>query len=71
MICMSGCWYVCEHVGACVIGRQVPMVGKGVVEALVAMLAAVQDGGAQALPVQQAACGTLRSLSIADDNQVR
>ena len=47
------------------------MVNKGVVEALMATLAAVQVGGAPALPVQQAACRTLWSLAEAADNQVR
>ncbi len=59
------------HVCTCAFGRQVPMVGKGVVEALMATLAAVQGGGAPALPVQEAACGTLLNLSCAADNQVR
>ena len=59
------------HVCTCVLGRQVPMMGKGLVEALMATLAAVQGGGASALPVQEAACATLWNLSCVDDNQVR
>ena len=47
------------------------MVGKGMVEALVASLAAVQGAGASALPVQEAACTTLWMLAKASDNQVR
>ncbi len=59
--------------GTCVWGLQVPMVGKGAVEALVATLAlaAVQGGGARSLPVQKAACSTLWSLSDADGVEVR
>ena len=48
-----------------------PMVGKGVVKAVMATLAAVQGGGAPALPVQEAACRTLGNLADADDNKVR
>jgi hypothetical protein len=59
------------HVSTCVFGLQVPMVGKGVVEVLVATLSAVQGGGAPALPVQLAACWTLKRLWNAADNQVR
>jgi hypothetical protein len=55
----------------CAFGLQVPMVGKGVVDALMATLAAVQGGGAPALEVQEAACKTLSNLSNAADNQVR
>ena len=47
------------------------MLGKGVVEAMMATLAAVQGGGAPALPVQEAACKTLWGLSVAADNLVR
>ena len=47
------------------------MVGKGVVEAVMATLAAVQGVGAPALPLQEAACGTLLHLSFAADNRVR
>ena len=75
------CGYVCVHGGACldaglyvcmcVFGLQVPMVGKGVVDVMLATLAAVQGGGAQALPVQHAACNTLRNLARAADNKVR
>ena len=68
---LSGCVYACVHVSTCAFGRQVPMVGKGVAEAVLATLAAVQGGGAPALPVQEAACRTLQSLSVAADNQVR
>jgi hypothetical protein len=64
-------WIVSAHVGTCVFGLQVPMVGKGVVDALVATLAAVQGEGAQALPVQEAACWTLHNLSAAAGNWVR
>ena len=59
------------HVCTCAFGRQVPMLGKGVVETLMATLAAVHEGGAPALPVQEAACMTLESLSCAADNLVR
>ena len=62
---------MCVHEFTCAFGRQVPMVGKGLVEAVMATLAAVQGGGAPALPVQQAACKTLWNLSVAADNQVR
>ena len=47
------------------------MVGKGVVDALMATLAAVQGEGAPALPVQEAACRTLWNLADAADNRVR
>jgi hypothetical protein len=47
------------------------MVGKGVVDAVMATLAAVQGEGDQALPVQQSACTTLQGLSRAADNRVR
>ena len=47
------------------------MLGKGVVETLMATLAALQGGGAPALPVQKAACKTLWNLSVAADNKVR
>ncbi len=70
---LSGCGYVCVYVGTSAFVLfvcQVPMVGKGVVEALMATLAAVQGGGAPALPVQQAACTTLQSLAFADGVQV-
>ena len=50
---------------------QVPMVGKGVVESMLRVLVAVQGGGAEALAVQKAACGTLCSLAYASDNRVR
>ena len=83
--CVSGCvdvcvrgevpvWMgvcMCVYVSTCAFGRQVPMVGKGVVEAVMATLAAVQGGGAPALPVQQAACTTLWNLTVAADNTVR
>ena len=62
---------MCVHVCTCAFGRQVPMVGKGVVEAVMATLAAVQGGGAPALPVQQAACMTLLGLAVAADTKVR
>ena len=62
---------MCVHVCTCAFGRQVPMMGKGLVEALMATLAAVQVGGAPALPVQQAACTTLWNLTVAADNTVR
>ena len=65
------CVCMCVHVCTCAFCRQVPMVGKGVVEAMMATLAAVQGGGAQALPVQKLACITLRNLSVAADNKVR
>jgi hypothetical protein len=70
---LSGCGYVgmCVRVGTCAFGRQVPMVGKGVVEAVMATLAAVQGGGAPALPVQEAACTTLQNLTYVADNKVR
>ncbi len=47
------------------------MLGKGVVGAMLAILASVQGLGAQALSVQDAACGTLQSLAMVDDHQVR
>ncbi len=50
---------------------QASMVGKGVVEAVMATLAAVQSGGAPALGVKQAACRTLCNLAIAADNKVQ
>jgi hypothetical protein len=51
---------------------QVPMVGKGVVESMLRVLGAVQSGSTEALAVQEAACGTLQSLSFAvADNAVR
>jgi hypothetical protein len=56
---------------SCVIGLQVRMVSKGVVEALVATLAAVQGEGAPALPVQNAACAIFKNLADAADNRVR
>ena len=62
---------MCVHVCTCAFGRQMPMVGKGVAEAVLATLAAVQGVGAPALPVQEAAVGTLRNLSAAAYNQVR
>ena len=65
------CVCMCVHVSTCAFGRQVPMMGKGLVEALMATLAAVQGGGAPALPVQEDACTTLQNLSAAADNQVR
>ncbi len=46
------------------------MVGKGVVEALVATLAAVQGEGAPALDVQDAACRSLRVLVKTRANRV-
>ncbi len=52
-------------------GFQVPMVGKGVVEAVMATLVAVQGWGAQALPVQETACGALWNFAVAADNRVR
>ena len=65
------CVFMCVHVCTCAFGRQVAMVGKGVVEAVMATLAAVQGGGAPALPVQQAACVTLQNLAFAAGNKVR
>ena len=62
---------MCVHVCTCAFGRQVPMVGKGLVEAVMATLAAVQGTGAPALPVQEAACRTLWNLTGAADNKVR
>ena len=50
---------------------QVPMAGKGVVEALLAVLARVTGASSDALAVQDAACKTLQALSIAADNKVR
>ena len=50
---------------------QVPMAGKGVVEALLAVLVCVSGASSDALAVQDAACKTLQALSIAADNQVR
>ena len=47
------------------------MVGKGVVESVLRVLDAVRGGGAEALPVQQAACETLNNLSDLVDNRVR
>ncbi len=41
------------------------------VEKLMALLDAVKGVGAQALPVQQAACATLGTLAMVDFNQVR
>ncbi len=64
LLCMCACGRECAF------GMQVPMVGKGVVEALVATLAAVQGGGAQALDVQESACNALANLSSAADNLV-
>ena len=65
--------FTCVHVSVygCVLSLQVPMVGKGVVEALVATLAAVQNGSAPALDVQEAVCTTLQNLAGVNDNQVR
>ena len=54
-----------------VLPMQVPMVGPGVVESMRRVLGAVQGGGAEALAVQEAACGTLQNLSVAADNKVR
>ncbi len=62
---------MCVHVCTCAFVRQVPMLGKGVVEALMATLAALQGGGARALSVQEAACRTLLGLAVAADNKVR
>ena len=62
---------MCVRVSTCAFGRQVPMVGKEVVEAVMATLAAVQGGGAPALPVQEHACKTLCNLSVAADSRVR
>ncbi len=70
-ICMSVLAYMCACGLVCVFGRQVPMVGKGVVEAILATLSAVQGADAQALSVHVAACETLASLSAAADNKVR
>jgi hypothetical protein len=58
-------------VGAWSFGLQVPMVGQGVVEALVATLDVVQREGVHALPVQEAACKTLWNLAEAAENRVR
>ena len=62
---------MCVHVCTCAFGRQVPMVGMGVVESVIATLVAVQGMGAPALEVQEAACTTLQNLCAADENQVR
>ena len=76
-VCVHGdvlvwiCVCICVHVCTCAFGRQVPMVGKGVVEAVMATLAAVRSGGAPALPVHEAACKTLKNLSVADGVEVR
>ncbi len=51
------------YVGIAVIGLQARKVGNGVVDALVAILAAARGRGAPALPVQQAACAALRHLA--------
>ena len=51
------------YVGIAVIGLQASKVGNGVVDALVAVLAAARGRGAPALPVQQAACAALRHLA--------
>ena len=59
------------YVSIYVFVRQVPMVGKKVMEAVMATLAAVQGGGAPALPVQEAACKTLSNLANVSDNRVR
>ena len=50
---------------------QVPMAGKGVVEALLAVLARVTGASSDALAVQDAACSALQSLTWDADNQVR
>jgi hypothetical protein len=63
------CMFVFGHVY--VLGLQVPMVGKGVVEAVMATLAAVQGVGAPAIEVQEFACTILFNLSLAADNQVQ
>jgi hypothetical protein len=67
------CIFTCVHVSVdgCVLSLQVPMVGQGVVEALLATLAAVQDGGAKMLDIQEAVCTTLQNLAGVTDNQVR
>ncbi len=49
---------------------QEPMVHKGVVDSLLITLAAVQGGGDDTLPVQEAVCKTFSNLSNAADNQV-
>ena len=50
---------------------QVPMAGKGVVEALLAVLARVTGASSDALAVQRAACSALQNLAMAADNKVR
>jgi hypothetical protein len=62
--------YACMWALVCVVGLQVPMMGKGVVEVLVATLAAVQGEGAPALQVRLLACASLRSMARAADNKV-
>lgn len=61
---------VCRRLMSCIFHLQVPMLGKGVVEASLITMAAVQSGGTEALEVQIAACSTLCNLS-ADANRVR
>ena len=58
-------------VSAMRVSSQESIAARGGVEELVALLAAVQRGGAPALPVQQAACLTLEKLAVAAANQVR
>ena len=68
---VSVCWHDCVLEGSCVCGLQVPMMGNGVVEALVATLTAVQGGGARALEVQRIACDALQKFAVSADNRVR
>jgi hypothetical protein len=65
LVCMCACGR------ADAFGGQVPMVGKGVVESLMATLAAVQGEGEEALKVQEAACETFWNLSASAENDVR
>ncbi len=67
MVQCSG-WSVVHH--GFVFRLQVPMLGKGVVEAMVKVLAATQGGGVMALQIKRAACLTLKNVAIGADNQV-
>ena len=69
--CVAMCMFGFRCVQVSESGQQVPMVGKGVVEVLMAMLTAVQIGDTPALPLQEAACTTLASLADAADIRVR
>ncbi len=68
-MCVGGIEYAirCDMFG---FRLQVSMLGKGVVEAMVKVLAATQGGGAEALQVQQTACAILQNVAIAADNKV-